>query len=206
LPGRITALEAQKKNPERVNVYLDDQFAFGLEGIVAAQLRVGQTLSDEEIAALQESDAFQKTYDRALDFLSYRPRSQAEVERYLERKGVADDLTARVVNRLKEAGLIDDLAFASYWVENREIFRPRAARSLRYELVRKGVPGPIIAQALEGIDEEDSAYRAAQERSRKLAHLDHDEFCRKIGAFLERRGFGYAVARRVAERLWQELE
>ena len=58
------------------NVYLDDEFAFGLPALEAAKLHVGQYLSDADVARLQELDAVQKAYDRAVQFLSYRPRSQ----------------------------------------------------------------------------------------------------------------------------------
>ena len=50
---RITAIQAQKRNPQRVSVFLDGEFAFGLSRIVAAWLAVGQEISDEKIALLK---------------------------------------------------------------------------------------------------------------------------------------------------------
>ncbi|MGQ9492725.1 MAG: recombination regulator RecX, partial [Anaerolineae bacterium] len=76
---KITALKLQKKNRQRVNVYLDGQYAFALQALVAASLKVGQSLSSEEIEQLQRRDAVEVAYERALDFLRYRPRSRAEV-------------------------------------------------------------------------------------------------------------------------------
>jgi regulatory protein len=77
MAGTITALRFQKRNKNRVNVYLDGQFAFGLVAIEAARLRVGQTLSDNDVARLQMRDEVERAYERALNFLSYRPRSEA---------------------------------------------------------------------------------------------------------------------------------
>ena len=88
MAGKITTLKFQKKNKERVNVYLDGKYAFSLQAILAARLHKGQTLSDEEIEGLLQEDAFQKAYDKTLNFLTYRPRSRAEVRRYLQHKGV----------------------------------------------------------------------------------------------------------------------
>jgi len=204
MAGKITALKFQKKRKERVNVYLDGKYAFSLQAILAARLHKGQLLSDEEIEGLLQEDAFQKAYDRALNFLTYRPRSRAEVRRYLQRKGVSPEVSQRVEERLIRAGLLDDEAFARFWVENREAFNPRSRYRLRQELWQKGLDAQVIAQAVQEVDEEQSAYRAAAGRARRYAHLDRREFQRKLGSFLQRRGFSYEIVKGVVERLWQE--
>jgi len=205
MAGTITALKAQKENPERVNVYLDGRYAFSLAAIEAARLRRGQVLSDEDIEGLKERDSFEKAHDRALRFLSYRPRSEAEVRRYLQGKAVSPTIEEEVIERLTRAKLLDDLAFARYWVENRESFKPRGLRMLRYELYQKGLSEDTIAQALTDLDEEESAYQVALKRGRRLAHLDQVSFRKKLGAYLLRRGFPYEVVNLAVERTWQEL-
>jgi len=203
--GKITALKYQKRRKDRVSVYLDGRFAFGVPEIVAARLKVGQTLSDAEIEALHEHGSVEEAYNRALDYLSYRPRSQAEIVTYLQRHDIPDTQAEEVVERLKAAGLVDDEAFAQFWVENREQFRPRGPRALRYELQRKGIGHEAIDQALEGIDPSAGAYQAAARKAQQLSHLDQPEFFRKLVDYLARRGFGYDVAKEVANRYWSEL-
>jgi regulatory protein len=205
MAGTITALKLQKKNKERVNVYLDDRYAFSLAAIEAAKLRRGQLLSDQEIEELLERDSFQKAYARALRFLSYRPRSEAEVRRYLQGKKVSPTIEAEVVERLTAAGLLDDQAFASYWVENRESFNPRGRYALRHELYQKGLSEETIAAALEDIDEEESAHRALTSRARRMPPLDRRSFRKKLGSFLRRRGFSYEAISTALERMWQEM-
>ncbi|MBC7232066.1 MAG: RecX family transcriptional regulator [Chloroflexi bacterium] len=202
---KITALKLQKKNRQRVNVYLDGEYAFGLHALLAAPLKVGQSLSPEEIEQLRERDALEVAYERALDFLSYRPRSRAEVEAYLQRHRVPDPTIQGVIERLSTAGLLDDEAFARYWVENREAFRPRGQRLLRFELRRKGVPDVVVEEAIEAVDEAESAYRAARDRARQLSHLDYQIFYRRLSGFLQRRGFDYEVVKETVKRLWLEL-
>ena len=204
MAGRITALKAQAKNRGRVNVYLDGAFAFALSDLVAATLRVGQWLSDEEIADLQQRQAAQRAYDRALRFLSYRPRSVDEVNRYLAGKQVPDDLIAQTVDRLQQAGLLDDETFARFWVENRESFRPRGKAALRYELRRKGLGEEAIQAAIQDVDESEGAYRIAQAQAQRLAGVDRQAFRQRLGGYLSRRGFSYGVIRETIERLWQE--
>jgi regulatory protein len=205
LAGRITSLEYQKRNQDRVSVFVDGRFAFGLPAIVAATLRPDQFLSDADVERLREQGSVEDAYNSALDYLSYRPRSREEVVRHLQRRNTPEPQIEAVAARLQEACLLDDEAFARFWVENRERFRPRGLAALRYELRSKGVADDAIEQATEMLDPVDSAYRAADKKARQLAHLDQATFHRKLVEFLVRRGFEYEVARQAAQRHWEEL-
>ena len=205
MAGVITALTVQQKNKERVNVYLDGRFAFGLAALEAVRLRRGQALSDEDIAALLQRDEAHKVHEAALRYLDYRPRSVAEVRQHLKSKQAAPGIIEEVIERLTSVGLLDDRAFARYWLENRRDFNPRGARALRLELRQKGVPDDIIAEVLAGGQEDDDAYRAALAQARKIRTSDPREFRRKLEAHLARRGFSYETAREATARAWQEL-
>jgi regulatory protein len=203
MAGTITALQFQKRNKNRVNVYVDGQFAFGLVAIEAARLRVGQTLSDDDLARLQMRDEVERAYERALNFLSYRPRSKDEVRRNLHKKNVKDKVIEVVVERLVQARLLDDREFSRYWVENRLQFNPRGARALRHELRRKGVSDSVIADTLADFDEEVAARKVAKTGARRLAHLEPRDFRRRLGAYMARRGFSYAVMEPLIEEMWE---
>lgn len=205
MAGTITGLVVQKKNKERVNVYIDGDFAFGLAMIEAIKLHKGQQLTDQEIERLKALDEIEVAHERALNFLSYRPRSGDEVRANLREKRYSDSVIEQIIERLERAGLIDDESFARYWVENREQFKPRSSRGLRYELRKKGVEDDAIEAALEGLDEEESAYRAALDRARRTPHTSKQYFAKRLGDFLSRRGFTYQVVRPVVDRLWTEL-
>lgn len=206
----ITRLERQKRNKERVNVYLDGDFAFGLAALDAAMLRKGQQLDEVEITRLKQQDAVVQTFDHAVQLLARRPRSIQEIRDRLRRKGREEAVIDAAIDRLKERGYVDDHAFARYWVENRSSFKPMGARALRYELRRKGVSAAIIDTVLtEMLDEsvEDAAaYQAAQGRVRSLRGQPRRVFQQKMGAFLQRRGFPFDVCRRVIDQLISELE
>jgi regulatory protein len=205
MAGKITRLEFQKKNPDRVSVFLDGRFAFGLPAITAARLKQDQFLSDAEIESLSAEGAIETAYGRTLNYLSYRPRSRAEVERYLQKRDLSENQIEAVAGRLERAGLLDDEAFARYWVENRERNRPKGPRALRYELRDKGISNKTIERVLVSVDVSDSAYRSATRKAQQLAHLDEQAFTKKIVEYLARRGFDYEVARETAGRHWAEL-
>jgi regulatory protein len=200
----ITALRLHRRNRQRVEVYLDGQRAFTLTLVEAAHLRRGQSLSDEEIAALQARDAQERAHEDALRYLSYRARSAAEIKRYLAGRRFPPEVVEGELQRLRESGLVDDTAFARAWVEEREQFRPRSPRALRQELRQKGLDEETITQAITGIDPEASAYEAARARAARLGGLDYRQFRHRLGAFLARRGFDYEVIRPVVDRLWRE--
>jgi regulatory protein len=204
---KITAIEPQQRNPQRVNVYLDGEFAFGLARIVVAWLKVGQELSDEKVASLKAEDEGEVTYQKALHFISYRPRSSAEVRQNLTKRGVSESLAEETVNRLLSAGLVNDEAFARAWVENRNTFRPRSQSALRMELRRKGLNDETIQSVLdEQVDEEALAFEAARKYARRLAGLEWPEFRRKLGGFLARRGFSYTTLAPVVSEVWKETQ
>ncbi len=201
MAGTITALRFQKRNKDRVNVYLDGQFAFGLTAIEAVRLRVGQMLSDDDVARLQVQDEVERAYERALYFLSYRPRSEAEVRRNLRKKNVEDRVAEVVVERLTRTGLLDDQEFARYWVESRLQFNPRGVRALRHELRQKGISDPVITDTLADFNEEAAARKAAEAGVRRLACLEGRDFRRRLGAYLARRGFPYAMIGPLVEEM-----
>ena len=201
MAGTITELRFQKRNRDRVNVYVDGRFAFGLAAIEAARLRVGQTLSDADIAQLQERDKVEQAYERALNFLSYRPRSEAEVRRNLNKKDVKEEIVEVVVERLTRTGLLNDREFARYWVDNRLQFKPRGTRALRQELWEKGVPDAIASEVLESLDEETAARAVAETGARRLTRLEPSDFCRRLQAYMARRGFSYATIKPLVEEM-----
>jgi regulatory protein len=206
--GRITSLRFQKRSPDRVNVYLDDRFAFGLPAIEAAKLRVGQILEDHDVERLRSLDVEQKAYDRAVRFLAYRPRSEAEVRSRLVRSGADPAVIEAVIGRLKAQSYLDDEEFARFWVEGRQRFNPRSAAALRQELRQKGLADATIAPAVAELDAVAAAYEAAQPRALRLSSLveaDPMLFRRKMSDFLLRRGFDYEVVREVVARLMREL-
>jgi regulatory protein len=207
---RITAIERQKRNPERVNVYLDGAFAFGLplNVVVDFQLRTGRQLTPIEIEELKELDDTAKATESAIRLLTSRPRSVREIRDRLRRKDFDDETIERVIERLRDWRYIDDEAFARYWVENRESNRPRGRRLLEQELRLKGVERETVAQAIEDaeIDERAGALEIARAKLRSYRGEEEAVARRRLGGFLARRGYGYDVIKPVLDELFGKNE
>jgi regulatory protein len=200
---RITALTAQKHNPNRLNVFLDGDFAFGIERIVAAWLSVGDEVDPEKVQTLLQNDELEKAYLRSLRLLSIRVRSVYEISHRLEEAGYSPETIENTILRLQSAGLLSDSEFARTWVENRCTFRPRAKRALVYELRQKGIIDQEIQSAISNLDETKLAQQAAEKVAPRLQKMPFDEFRKKLFGYLSRRGFSYGTSNEVIQITWQ---
>lgn len=203
----ITAIKAQKRNRQRVSIFLDGEFAFGLSRFVAAWLEPGRKLTEAEIEKLLEEDTYEVAFQKALQFIQHRPRAVEETRRRLSEKGFSDEVINATLEKLQEKKWLDDLDFARQWIENRNTFRPRSNRLLAYELRLKGVADETIDRALEkyGGDQDDLAYQAGIKKAQKCRHESKFDFLKKVGGYLGRRGFHYGLVKPTVERLWEEF-
>ncbi|MCC6177789.1 MAG: regulatory protein RecX [Chloroflexi bacterium] len=207
--GIITAIEPQvRRAGRRSNVFVDGRYAFSLSTELVGALKVGEPMAASRTADLLWRDELGRCYDSALHFLGSRPRSEREIRDRLARHGYAGDLVDVAIGKLRDIGLVDDAAFAHYWVEQRQTHRPRGARLIRQELRQKGVDAETTAEALSedgGDVEAEGAYQAARRKAESLRRLDERTFHQRLGAFLQRRGFDFETTRTVVSRLWSEL-
>jgi len=206
--GKITALKTNKRTDKQVNLYLDGKFAVKLDTELAVKkgLKVGEEITDGRIKELTEDVGLARGLNLAYRFLSYRPRSEAEMKDRLHRRGFEDSKIEIIINKLKEQNLLDDTAFAQFWKENRDTFRPRSQRLTRLELKKKGVADEIIKEVTDDSDDMQSAYQAALHKAQHLPNQDYEVFRRRLGDYLKRRGYGYTVISQTVKRLWQEMK
>jgi regulatory protein len=199
---KITCIESQKKRRGRVNIYLDDEFAFGLDEkmIIDHNLYKGLELCPLDIKALKESDNLSKAMEKAYRLLSFRQRSKQEItDRLLEK--FDERTTQKALEKLERYGYINDTEFARVWVSSRAAGRGKKA--LAFELKRKGVSKDIIEDSLanlSGDQEEDAAYKIVTAKSKYLG-LDNKELYKKVAPFLASRGFSYETIKKVIDKL-----
>jgi len=204
---KITALEAQQRQTARRNIFVDGAFVLALDDELVLEygLYVGREISQTELDEWRGADLFQRELDNALTFLTYRPRSREEVRQHMQKRKASPALTEQVVAKLEEMGVLSDQQFAEFWVENREQFNPRSARALGAELWKKGVDRETIEATVAPERDQERALEAARKRLRSVEQADYQTFRKRLGDFLLRRGFGYAVASATVRQLWEEL-
>ncbi|HCU79612.1 MAG: hypothetical protein CL606_07310 [Anaerolineaceae bacterium] len=199
----ITDIKSQRRDKNRVNVFMDGQFAFSLSYNQAQLLTVGQELSSVEMANLLESDNVEKAYEKALGFISHRPRSVLEVSNRLKKYGIDSKVAEEVISRLKEKNVLNDTDFALLWVENRSTFRPRGKLLLRKELLSKGISDNDIEIALSEVEESADARQLAYSKLSKYNDLTLDSLRQRIWSLLSRNGFDYSIVNDVVTEIVQ---
>lgn len=190
----ITRLTQGKKNPNRVNLYLDDAFAFALsiDEVAKNNLKKGLELSDDQIARLKQTDETEYVYAKLLNFLSYRPRTVKEVRDRLYKYEVKETTKQDYfIDKLKSKGYLDDLAFARWFIDSRNTHRPRSKRYLSAELSAKGISKDIILAVSGTIsDESETIYHLLDKKLGVRRKLEMAEK-QKIVGYLARQGFAW---------------
>ncbi len=208
---RITSLQTQTTDKERVSVFVDDHFLLGVNALIVLQmgLKVGQVLTPEQLAQLRSEELLQQAVDRALNYLSFRPRSREEVRRYLKKKETPAELIDMVLERLDRLDFVNDRAFATFWIESREQFNPRGSNVLKNELRMKGVDRDVVDELVSDEQDEERALIAGRKKAASLVRLpdmDYKTFRTRLGSFLQRRGFSFGVTTHTVKALWEELK
>jgi regulatory protein len=211
LPGTITALVAQAGDQERVNVFIDGQFAIGISIYVMQDERLhkGKVLAQADWDRLEQAERGSQAWNAALRLLEVRPRSERELRTRLQRKQFTPEHIDITIKRLRELELLNDTQFAQLWIANRQNLSPRGAQALRQELRAKGIDRQVVDTVIESNVDADSEREAcadvARRALRKYANEDdRATFQRKFGAFLQRRGFSFETIKPILDELWQE--
>jgi regulatory protein len=204
----FTAIEAHPKLPGLARIYIDGALWQTVRAatVIELGLRKGDAATPAVLSAIERADQDHRAYEAALRLLSYRPRARAELRGRLAQRAISEDVIAAVLERLSRAGLVDDNAFAELWVRERSHGAgARGTAGLGAELRAKGVDAATISSAMEALDgERERALEAARVRLNRLAGLPYDAFRRRLGGFLQRRGFTYEAVQYTVRQLWRE--
>ncbi len=190
---RITDLRQGVKNPERVNVFVDEKFSFSLDvaQVVDLKIKIGQELTDEELEELKKASEFGKLYQRTLEWALSRPHSERETRDYLFKKIFERKLDKSyidiIVKKLKKKIYLNDSLFAEWYVENRFVKKGISKKRLKMELAKKGIASEIIEKVLDARNDEEEILKII---AKKRSKYDDD----KLIQYLCRQGFEYQLA------------
>lgn len=225
---KVTLLEPQKKtlrlrsgqSPRRFNIYLDGKFAFGADEdtVVKFRLVVGKEIDEGDLDKILLETEVGKLMGKMYGLLQIRLRSEKEIRDYFRRKNqvarvksqeeISDLLIDKVVENLKQKGLINDLEFAKAWVESRRRSKKKGLMVIKSELFQKGIDREIVDEVtrVESLEssEEDLAKEALEKKARVWKNLKGMEFKKKATEFLMRRGFEYSISKEVVEKFLEK--
>lgn len=203
----ITKIEAQK-NPKRVNIYIDNNFAFGLDDEIRYKygLKSNMEIDDDFIKNVLQDEEESKAFSNVLNYLSYRQRSEKEVIDYLKKQDYDEDLILKVVNKCKGYKYIDDLSFAENFTKDKLNLKKFGKRRIGYELKLKGISQDIINKVLDFDNdlEYEMALALGQKRLSSYKNDDKNKKYRKLSAYLGRRGYDFSVISKVLKEVLKD--
>lgn len=198
----ITKIEPQK-NDKRINIYIDGNFAFGLMKEIQYKysLKEGMEIEQSFIETVLLEEEQLKANNTALDYLNYRKRTEKEIIDKLSEKGFEENIINNTLDYLKKYKFVDDLDYASSFVQDKVNLSKHGPYKIRYDLYRKGVSQEIIEEVLEEDDEYPRALELAKKKIVSYKNDDRNKIYRKLGGYLQRRGYSYDCVSRVLKEL-----
>ncbi len=205
MENKISAIQSQKKDQDRLNIFIDDKFAFGISRFIGHSLVVGQELGPKQIERLADADGREKAYQRALRFISYKPRTVFEVRKKLQKSEFEEIIIHSVLQELEDKNYVNDRDYAAEWIQTRSSSKPRSRRQLSFELRKKGISDDIIEnEIIHAPDDLDSALKLGRKYLNRYRQLDEKEFQKKIFGVLARRAFPFEIINKTIEKLLYE--
>lgn len=204
---KITHLEYQK-NKKRINLYIDNKFAFGIDEELRFKysIHVGDEISEDFIRDVLKAEEQIKVNNHALRLLSYRQRSEKEIEMALRRKGYEEVNIDHTLDYLKRNKYIDDEYFAKSFIADKQNLNGYGYQRIKFELVKKGISKEIIESYLinDSDEEFELAMDIASKRLKSYSNQDKNTIWRKLGGFLQRRGYSYDITSKVLRTLLED--
>ena len=97
----ITKIEAQKKNTDRVNIYINDEFFMSVftELVYTFNLKKGMEINKENLKTLLDDDMYIKAKNKALNILSKADQSEKKIKEKFYNKGIdSEDISHAISN------------------------------------------------------------------------------------------------------------
>lgn len=210
---KITKIEEQKKNKDRVSIYIDEVYAFGvnLELVYLYSLKVGKELTDEFVNEVLKKEESMRANNYAINLISSGGlKTEKEIIDKMTRKGFNEEDIVNAITLLKEYKYIDDNIFAEYFIKDKININGYGVNKIKNELYRKGVSSDIINEALEEFIDSDNQFELALEAGRKkIRTIRTDDFSiiyRRVAGFLQGRGFSFDVIKKVMDEIKKEFK
>lgn len=188
---RITDLKIQKNNKARANLYLDGEFAFGVEmfTVMKLGLKIGQDVSEEKLReAVSDSDS-SVAFEKAVDYLARGMKTEKQICDYLTKKGYAYEIVSDVVSKLRNYRYVDDRQYAALYVEQNS--KNKGERRLKQELQQRGISAAWAEEAAQSDSEtelENASALADKYMKNKSCDLKN---LQRLQRYLLSRGYGY---------------
>ncbi|MBU5437420.1 RecX family transcriptional regulator [Tissierella sp. MSJ-40] len=204
---KITNIEPQK-NKDRVNIFIDNKFAFGISEEIRYKygLSLDMEVDENFIENVIKGEELNRVINYALSLLSYRQRSKKEIFERLRQKGFEEEYISQAIDYSIKQGYLNDKAFAESFIKDKINLNKYGPNRIKYDLISKGISQDIIEEVLE-IDKDEEYERALELAMKKFPSYkgqDKNSIYRKLGGFLQRKGYSYDIISKVLKEILKD--
>ena len=203
--SKITRIEVQKRNKERFNIYIDEVYAFSVNGelVYKENLEVNEEVDEERLHKIAQKENLLKCKNTALRIIERSYKTEKEIKERLIEKGYDLESILPVVDFLKEYSFIDDSAYIKMYIKDR--IRSQGALKIKYALIRKGIDPNEIEDNLTNLNKDEErnvALELVKKKHSQLVGKENDTYklSNKLCRFLVGRGYDYALAKDVIKK------
>lgn len=204
--NKITDIQDQKRNKDRVNIYVDNDYAFSLskEVLIKEKIKINDIIDREKLESVSKEDNFMKCKNSALRLIERTIKTEKEIRDKLILKEYDEESINRSIDFLKEYNFLNDESYARMYVRDKS--KGQGKNKIKYALIRKGLDEEVILEELSKIDsdeEESIAYEMALKKYNTIQKRESDAYklSQKLYAFLVSKGYGYDITSRVIKRI-----
>ena len=204
--NKITKIEVQKRNKDRVNVFVDESFAFAISAEILYKegLKVDQVIDLEKVEKVAREDSFVKCKGSALRMIERSYKTQKEIGDKLFLKGYDKETIERTMEFLKEYKFVNDEAYLNMYIKDK--IKGQGKNKIKYDLMKKGIDDNLIENEILGINEDEekeTAYAIALKKYNILSKRENDKFklSQKLYRFLLSKGYNYDIVSYVVKRI-----
>lgn len=202
----ITKIGRQKNNPERYNIYLNEEYAFAVdEGtLIKFGLMKGKELEQFDIDEIVYEDEIAKAFNKALNFLSYQMRSEQEVRKKLLSAEHGEAVVEEAIRKLEKLGFLNDETYSKALLETKKRTSKKGPRAIQQDLMKKGIDKTLQKEVLKQYSHEDQLANAidlAEKLVRSGANKTPAQVKQKIQDLLVRKGYSFTIVSEVLDQI-----
>lgn len=204
--GKITKIEIQKKNKERVNIFIDEEYAFSLflDLVYREDLRKGMDINEEKLKNIAQKENKLKCKSTALRIIERSNKTEKQIRDKLLEKDYDLDSITQAIEFLKEYKFIDDYNYARCYIKDK--IKAQGSRKIKYSLIQKGINKDIVEELLSDVDrelEKDVAIEIARKKYLQITKRENEKFkiWNKLSGFLVSKGYDYSLVKSVVKEI-----
>ena len=202
----ITKISRQKRNQERYNIYLNEEYAFSVDEAILIQysLTKGKVLDDLTVDEIAFDDEIQRSFNRALSFLSYQMRSEHEVHEKLKALEFGEAVIQEALQKLKKLGFLNDESYSKALLETKKKTAKKGPRAIQKDLEKKGIDKKLQQKVLHSFSEEEQlqlAIQLAEKAVRNERRKTPSQMKQKVQEILTRKGYTFSIVEQVLGKI-----